>query len=172
MERNPLILDQSIQSLSVPQRFFAFANAYRSSSEALCRQMADSGSKNWPNAAVVLMTAAHATELFLKGMILGRTPGADLKNHNIDILARTYRDLYPEAEFRWDIPFQTEYLGFEESEIEKLILKQVAPSIRYRYPVAQDRSDWNGVSALRAKTFLPVLAELEATFQRLAANVA
>ncbi len=173
MEPFPLILDQSMRSLSIPQQFIAFANAYRSSAEALCERMIKSESEaTWPNAAVVLMTAAHATELFLKGMILAKTPGVDVQSHNINILARTFRSLYPEPECAWDIPFETEFFGMTHQEVESLIKKQVAPSIRYRYPVAQGGNEWNGVSALRAATFRPVLVELQTTFHRLAQNVA
>ena len=59
---------------------------------------------SWPNAAVVLLTAARATELFLKGMIIAKTPDADVQSQNIDLLARTFRLLYPEQELAWDIP--------------------------------------------------------------------
>ena len=155
------------------QQFFAFANAYRNSAEALCERMIKSESEaTWPNAAVVLMTAAHATELFLKGLILAKTPDADVQSHNINLLARTFRSLCPEHQRAWDIPFETEFLGMDHQEIENLIKKQVAPSIRYRYPVAQGGNEWNGVSALRAATFRPVLVELQNTFHRLAQDVA
>jgi hypothetical protein len=173
MPPSPLILDQSMRSLSIPQQFFAFANAYRNSAEALCERMINNESEGtWPNAAVVLMTAAHATELFLKGLILAKTPDADIQSHNIDLLARDFRRLYPEYETTWDIPFRTEFLGMDHQEVENLIRKQVAPSVRYRYPVTKDGNEWNGVSALRAATFKPVLQELQDTFQRLAQNVA
>ena len=173
MEASPLILDQSMRSLSIPHQFFAFANAYRNSAEALCERMIENESDaTWPNAAVVLMTAAHATELFLKGLILAKTPDADIQSHNINLLARTFRNLYPEEERYWDIPFEAEFLGMDHQEAEILLQKQVPPSIRYRYPVAKDGNEWNGVSALRAATFKPVLLELRNTFYRLAKNVA
>ena len=162
-----------MRSLSVPHQFFAFANAYRNSAEAMCERMIESESEaTWPNAAVVLMTAAHATELFLKGLILAKSPDADIQGHNINLLARSFRSLYPEQELSWEIPFETEFLGVEHQEVENLIRKQVAPSIRYRYPVTKDGNEWNGVSALRAATFRPVLQELRNTFYRLAQNVA
>jgi hypothetical protein len=155
------------------QQFFAFANAYRNSAEALCERMIKSESEaTWPNAAVVLMTAAHATELFLKGLILAKTPDADVQSHNINLLARTFRSLYPEQGRSWNIPFETEFIGMDDREAESLLKKQVAPSIRYRYPVAQNGNEWNGVSALHAATFKPVLLELQNTFHRLARDVA
>ena len=172
MPPSPLILDQSMRNLSIPQQFFAFANAYRNSAEALCERMINNDSEGtWPSAAVVLMTAAHATELFLKGLILAKTPDADIQSHNIDLLARDFRNLYPEHETNWNIPFKTEFPGIDDQEVENLIRKQVPPSIRYRYPVTKDGTEWNGVSALRAATFKPVLQELQNTFQRLAQNV-
>jgi hypothetical protein len=173
MPPSPLILDQSMRGLSIPQQFFAFANAYRNSAEALCERMINNESEGtWPNAAVVLMTAAHATELFLKGLILAKTPDADIQSHNINLLARDFRKLYPDHEATWNIPFKTEFLEMNDQEIETLIRRNVPPSIRYRYPVAKDGNEWNGVSALRAATFKPVLQELQITFQQLEKNVA
>lgn len=139
MENLPLLLDQSITNLSIPKRYIAYANAYLNSSEALCERMVCFESQeNWPNASVVLMTAAHATELFLKGMIIAKTPQANLKIHNINVLAIEYKKLYSESEFSWDVPFETEFLGYQSSEIDTLIKKQSPPSIRYRYPVEND----------------------------------
>ena len=173
MSAAPLILDQSIRNHSVPQQFIAFANSYRNSAEALCEKMIADGDKaSWPDAAVVLLTAAHATELFLKGMILARNSTADIKSHNIDLLAREFRRTYPEMADTWNIPFETEFLGIDPANIDDLIKKQVQPSIRYRYPVANNRSEWNGVSALRAATFKRVLTELESKFKELGASVA
>lgn len=169
----PLVLDQSMRALSVPQQFFAFANSYRNCAEALCDRMIGRESEaTWPDAAVVLMTAAHATELFLKGLILAKSPDADVNSHNINLLAREFRRLYPEQAKTWDVPFETEFLGIDEQDIETLIRKQTPPSIRYRYPVTREGTEWNGVSALRAQTFRPVLLELGKVFQRLAQGVA
>lgn len=70
-----MIVDSEIRHLSVPARFFAYANAYRSAAVALYQQMAtDRESCSWPNASVVLMLAAHAVELFLKGGHLRSRP--------------------------------------------------------------------------------------------------
>ena len=106
MQPSPLILDQSMRSLSIPQQFFAFANAYINSAEAMCERMINNESETtWPNAAVVLMTSAHATELFLKGLIIAKTPDADIQSHNINLLAKVFRSLYPEQESAWDTQF-------------------------------------------------------------------
>lgn len=173
MQPTPLVLDHSIREISIPHQFFAFSHAYLNAAESLCESMIGDESKvTWPNAAVVLMTAAHATELFLKGLILAKVPGAQLSSHNINLLADKFRELYPNEAQSWEVPFETQFLGAQDHDIEDLIRNQTPPSIRYRYPVEKDGRDWNGVSALCAKTFLPMLIELGHTFKRLAKGAA
>lgn len=67
-----MLTHSEIGHLTVPEQLFDFANAYRSASAILCEKFesADVTFCTWPNAAVVLMLAAHAVELFLKGTLL------------------------------------------------------------------------------------------------------
>lgn len=167
-----MVTDAEILHLTAPQRFFEYAEAYRNAAIALCFKMtAEDTSCTWPNAAVVLLLAAHATELFIKGVILCRDSTATIEHHNIDNLSTEYRKHYPEPEFEWDIPFQTEYPDIAEIEIEALKKLSPAPSILYRYPVARDGKEWGGVFGFEPHSFLGVLEQVKRDFDRIKAQI-
>lgn len=160
-----MIVDSEILHLSVPARFFAYARAYRSAAAALCHHMAtDRESRGWPNASVVLMLAAHAVELFLKGAIYFRDPTADIEHHRIDALVEEYSKHYPEPSFAWDIPFGGEYPGFTEAEIQAIKKTAPVPSVLYRYPVDRGGKEWKIALGFDPITFLPVLDRMQDDF--------
>lgn len=107
-----MITDADIQELSLPEKLFSYADAYLNASVAICQQMTtnDTSSK-WPNAAVALMLAAHAVELFLKGAILAGDPKVNVwaRKHHLHELAADYRHHFPGPTFEWHIPFQAEF---------------------------------------------------------------
>lgn len=69
-----MLTHSEIGNLTVPGQLFGYAYAYRTSSAVLCEKFEsdDAASSTWPNATVLLMLAAHAVELFLKGALLKR----------------------------------------------------------------------------------------------------
>ena len=139
-----MITASEIQHLSVPERFFEYAHAYRNAANALCVEMTTGGNScTWPNGAVVLLLAAHATELFIKGAILFRKPGMDMEHHRIDELSDEYKKHYPESSFEWDIPFKTKYLGIAESEIE--VLKKQPLLLAFFTAIRSRRVEKNGM---------------------------
>ncbi|MGZ8238255.1 MAG: hypothetical protein ACXWTY_10350 [Methylobacter sp.] len=168
-----MVTDSEILHLAVPQRLFEYAYAYRDAASALCVKMtSEDASCTWPNAAVVLLLAAHATELFIKGAILCRDPAAIMEHHRIDDLSTEYRKLYPEPSFEWDIPFRTEYLGIAETEIEALKKATPVPSILYRYPVAKGGKEWNGAFGFEPHSFLELLKQVKSDFDRIKTQIA
>ena len=162
-----MIVDSEIRHLSVPARFFAYAWAYRNAAAALCLEMVDREYRTWPNATVVLLLAAHAVELFLKGAILSRDPTADVWHHRIDALSREYAKRFPQASFSWDIPFKTDYLGMTEAQIEEAEKTTLVPSVLYRYPVSKGGEDWKTAIGFIPIEFVPILDGLKADFARL-----
>ena len=163
-----MIVDSEIHHLSIPDRYFAYARAYRNAAQALCEKMTlNDGSCSWPNASVVLMLAAHAVELFLKGAILARDPVAILNHHQIDELGHEYSKLFPETSFLWQIPFKTEYVGIPEEEIDTLKKKTPIPSILYRYPVDKDGTAWKGLFGFMPLPFVTLLEHMENDFERI-----
>lgn len=162
-----MVTNSEIHHLTVPQRFFEYAHAYRNAASALCLKMtSENSSCTWPNSAVVLLLAAHSTELFIKGAILCHDPTEIIENHYIDDLSAKYRKHYPEPLFEWDIPFKTEYFGIAETEIEAL-KKMNPPSILYRYPVARGCKEWNGAFGFEPHSFLELLEQVKCDFERI-----
>ena len=166
-----MAVDSELLELSIPERFFAYAEAYCNGAKALTEQMAsDADQSNWPNAAVVLMLSVHSVELFLKGALFQNDSKAKINHHNIDALFDLYCQEFSGNEYSFDMPFKTEYLGMSETEIEILNKqhKSPAPSVLYRYPTASgEQEEWEGAYGLEASSFLPVLSQLSDDFKRL-----
>lgn len=101
---------------------------------------------------------------FLKGAILSRSPSADIKTHNLSDLWRLYRDTLPGDEFEFDMPFQSEYIGFTEEEAAALAKDEPLPSIMHRYPVNKDLLPWAGIQCFEAPPFRAMLERLLETF--------
>lgn len=171
-----MITDADLRELAVPEKLFAYADAYLAASRALCEKMETQGeSSAWQNAAVVLMLAAHSVELFLKGAILSRDSKADVwcRKHYLDKLAEDYRRHFPEPEFEWDIPFQAEFPeGLAEAEVEALKKQSPAPSILYRYPVSLGGHEWRGIYGFEPVSFLVVLGDVQNAFERIKRQLA
>lgn len=168
-----MITDSEFSNLTVPQRFFEYAIAYRNAASALCATMAeDKKLRTWPNANVVLMLAAHSTELFLKGAILTREPLANIEHHFLDALGVEYKRLFFESHFDWEIPFRTEWGDLSEAEIQTMRKTAPVPSMLYRYPVSKGGKEWNSAFGFEAHSFTGILDQLESDFQRIMAHIA
>lgn len=168
-----MITDSELLNLTVPQRFFEYAIAYRNAASALCSSMADERKlRTWPNANVVLLLAAHSTELFLKGAILSRDPSAKIEHHYLDTLDGEYKRLYTDPHFNWEIPFRTEWGDLSEAEIQAVRKTSPVPSMLYRYPVAKGGLEWNGAFGFEAHSFVEILDQLERDFRRIMAHIA
>jgi hypothetical protein len=168
LDGEKMLGDWQIAHVSEPQRFVLYAKAYLQSSQALCREMVEKERyRSWPNAAVVLLLAAHSVELFLKGAILGRDPKANIAHHHISKLVQQYESLFKEPEFELEVPFRTEYLDISEEEIEALKKREPVPSVMFRYPVASPGVEWHGLHALEPLGFLEILDNLEKAYARI-----
>ena len=169
-----------INHLEVPDQLFSYAEAYRAASVILCRKVEnDDTLYTWPHATVILMLAAHAVELFLKGALLKR--GVEIsRTHNVQQLAEKYRETFQDAAFAWEIPFanplsETELIAqikqlwpqINETELRRSIATTPAPSILFRYPVNNEGMEWRGVYGFTSNGFLPRLEQLERDFRRL-----
>jgi hypothetical protein len=164
-----MVVDSELLELSIPDRFFAYAEAYSNGAKALTEKMAsDDSPSNWPNAAVVLMLSAHSVELFLKGALFTKDPKAKINHHNIDVLFDLYCQNYTDGKFSFEMPFKTEYLSISEAEIKALREHtSLTPSVLYRYPTASGELEWGGAYGFEVSSFLPVLNKLITDFQRL-----
>ncbi len=177
-----------IGHLTVPEQLFVYANGYRSSAAVLCAKF-ESGDDvtfcTWPNAVVVLMLAAHAVELFLKGALLKRNVDVRSYQHSIDKLAAKYRDTFQkEPSLRWEIPFastltKTEWMALMKqlnpditnAELKNLISGIPDPSILYRYPVNKCGKKWRGLYGFYPPEFSQTLSQVECDFDRIRSHL-
>jgi hypothetical protein len=164
-----MITASQLNDLSVPERLFTYADSYRNAASLVCTKIADDPrSFSWPDAAVVLMLAAHAVELFLKGALLKRCPDDNVfgYKHRLGELSAAYRRRFTEPSFDWDIPFQLGEWpdGITEQE-KKLLGNTPEPSILYRYPVDTKGGDWEGLYGFEPHSFLTLLHQLGQDFK-------
>lgn len=181
-----------MRSLKVHDQFVSYAHAYRSASAMLCRQMeTDDTGYTWPHATVILMLAAHAVELFLKGALQKRT-GMIIETHDIQQLSEKYREAFQDAAFAWDIPFaiplsETEQIAqakelwpeIDQAAYKESIKAAPKPSVLYRYPKTfpskeekkkgvKGPQEWRGAYGFTTPTeFLTTLDQLGQDFNRL-----
>lgn len=179
-----MLTHSDIGHLPVPDQLFEYANAYRRSSSVLCEKFESSHDvtfHTWPHAAVVLMLAVHAVELFLKGALLKRNVNVWSYSHNLDKLAAKYRETFQgEPAFTWDIPFastltETEWIALmkqlhpdiKEADLKGMISATPNPSILYRYPVNKVGKEWPGLYGFTPPEFNQILSQLECDFDRI-----
>ncbi len=165
-----MVVDSDLVNLSMPERYFAYAEAYGNAARALTHQMiSDPEQSNWPNAAVVLMLSVHAVELFLKGAIFSKDTESKVNHHDIDELADLYSKEFPDEKCAFSMPFKTEYLGMSEAEIEviKQQSKLPAPSVLFRYPTASGKEEWKGAYGFEPNSFFSVIEGLLNDFAKL-----
>lgn len=171
-----LLTASDIIHLNPPDRYFHYAEAYRSASALLCQKAeSDATFNTWSHSAVVLMLAAHAVELFLKGALLKRGVKFEEVGHDLNTLAEKYRATFPDPPFAFEceIPFaspvsESELIkqrkqsepNLDEAEYRKFLRTLPEPSILYRYPVNKRRKEWPGLYGFIPSTFLVVLIDL------------
>jgi hypothetical protein len=159
-----------LENVDEPLQLLEFARAYLSASKLLCCNVQELKEKaRYADGCVVIYTAYHAVELFLKGMILLKNRDAWL-HHDIENLAKDYHKLYPGKEYAWEIPFGIEVLGnTEESKNQIDKLKRELPQDQlYRYPINKKGQSWLGAFAFEPISFMhSVILPLENDFNRL-----
>jgi hypothetical protein len=130
--KNRMVGSWQIDNLPIPFQFMAFADAYLDSASRLCKVLSRSTRKrSYPRGAVVLFLAYHAVELFLKAAIVHKYPKEGL-HHNVEQLYNRYRALYPGRRYEFDLPFKTEYPGFEPESFQSLIARLQGDFARLR----------------------------------------
>ena len=168
-------------------QLFSYADAYRNASAVMCQKMmSHTISRTWPNAVVVLMLAAHATELFLKSALLTRDSATNVWDyyHGVDDFSAEYELQFPEPQFKWEIPFTS---GFSEAErlawvtdlqpcltdvkLKELRLATPAPSTLYRYPTDNEGRVWHALYGFKPQSCLLLLSQVESDFDRIISHL-
>ena len=175
--RMDMITNWEIKGLSDSERYFLYADSYLHASRSLTLRMReDETERTWPLASVALMLAAHSVELFLKGALISRAPDllAGIKGpdrHRINILAEAYFRAFPEDDFAFAVPFQSEYPDITDEEIANLKKEEPVPSILYRYPIESPGKEWPGLQGFEPQGFLEMLVELRESYERIRGRI-
>ena len=160
-----MLVDSDVLSLSIPEQYMEFSNAYMDSACRLCTVLARSTRKaTYVRGSVVMYLAFHATELFLKGAILHKKPNENIGScHNIETLFNRYKKLYPKKKYIFDPLFKSEdpdFSGIEPDQVKKLKLKiqklkkDNPNDQRYRYPEKKDKQPWDDLQGFEASSSL------------------
>ena len=152
-----MLVDSEVLSLSVPEQYFAFSEAYIDSACRLCTVLARSSNKaTYARGSVVLYLSFHATELFLKGAILYKSPQNNIEStHDIEKLFKLL--------FKSNEP---DFSGIEPDLIKQLKLeikklnKNNPSDQRYRYPQNTKGALWQGIQGFEASSFLLEIKQL------------
>lgn len=151
----------------LPEQFFSFSDAYLDSARRLCVVLKGSPRKaSYTRGCVVLYLTFHAAELFLKGAILSKNPKEKL-NHNIEVYYKRYNRLYPDKKFRFELPFRTEYLGFEPELIESAKKNQPPTDQLNKYPTDKKGRKWEGAFAFEPIEFVRIIDQLRLDIKRI-----
>ena len=153
-----------LSNKDLPEHFFSFSEAYIDSARRLCVVLKRSTRKaSYQRGCVVLYLTFHASELFLKGAILAKSPNEKL-NHDLQGYYKRYNKLYPQKEYRFEIPFGTEYLGFEPELIEQLKKQELPQDQLHKYPTDKSGKKWEGAFAFEPIELLKTIEKLRDDF--------
>lgn len=155
-----------IQSATVPDQLFTFANAYLESATLLCTSLCNSkDGANYAHGAVIMSLTFHALELFLKAAILRKVPAESFggrAGHDLDLLKNRYANLYPNKAMQFNIPFKRELPDTEE------LLKHVREQNKampedqlHRYPINVKGKEWEAMLAFEPHSFSETLRTLK-----------
>jgi len=157
-----------IEQLDNPDLFYDLSLAYLDTSIVAIRQMVyGSFFPRFSHSRVVLSMAYHSTELFLKGAILRAAGKKKRGGHDLKTLYEEFSNLYPEAEFQFDLPFSIEYLGFTPEEVAEMRKKEPPQDQIYRYHTDLSGEKWEGLHGFEPEHFLDSLYLLQEAFIRL-----
>ena len=154
---------------SIPLQFLSFAKAYLDSAAQLFDRLCETPQESsFSRGFVVLFLVFHAIELFLKGAILTRSENEKL-HHIIKDLKQRYDNLFPESDFSWNIPFNTEYPGLDPQLIkqQKNQNNGIDHHQLYLYPTKKNLEEWKGLFAVEPIYFASDIKAVAADFSRL-----
>ena len=76
-----------------------------------------------------------------------------------------YDKLYPRKEYRFEIPFRTEYLGFEPERIKQLKKHELPQDQVHKYPTDKSGKKWDGTFAFEPRELLKIIEKLRDDFK-------
>jgi hypothetical protein len=171
-----IIYSYEFQQLKHPDQYFSLARGYLEGSRVLCAAMCnDDYAPQYPHTRVILHLCRHAVELFFKGAILSKsTNGKPPGGHNLAKLATEYERVFPNQEFRFEVPFGFETLGPFDLSPELAEIHRISSEYhhkmldqRYRYPADSNMKPFSEAESFIPATFMSNLNGLSKAFLRI-----
>lgn len=170
-----MIMSTEIAGHNEADLHYALCTANLEGAQQLCRDMIDGGfPASFSHATVIMSLVHHGVELFLKYAISKagkKTPNI----HYIRGLLEEYYTAYPDESFRLDLPFVTQFLGYTEEEVQKLVKEEELDKNRTdqmgRYHCDKSGQPWEGTHAFIPASFLAKAELLTSRFSTLRAQI-
>lgn len=170
-----MIMSSEIAGRSEAELHYALCAANMESAQRLCRDMIGGGfPATFSHATVIISLVHHGVELFLKYAICKagkKTP----THHYIRGLLKEYDLAYPDENSRLNLPFVTQFLGYTEEEMQKLVKTEEQDKNRTdqmgRYHCDRTGQPWEGIQAFIPASFLAEVEFLASRFVTLRAQI-
>lgn len=168
-----MITNNELQQLDHPSLFKELSFANIECANKLARQMTYKRGalpQTIHHANVILSLIYHGVELFLKFAIAkqeNNVPG----HHYLRELSEIYERIYPDKDFRFEVPFIPEYMGFSEEELavslnDEKKRKNEGEQI-YRYHTDKTGKPWDEILGFEPKAVLKLCESLRKNFNRI-----
>lgn len=170
-----MIMNSEIAERSEAELHFSLCAANMEGAKRLCQDMIGGGfPATFSHATVIISLFHHGVELFLKYAIC-KTGKKTPTHHYIRGLVSEYDRAYPEENFRLNLPFVTQYLGYTDEEIESFVKEEEQDKNRTdqmgRYHCDRNGQPWEGIQAFIPSSFLAEMEFLASKFEALAAQI-
>lgn len=157
-------------SREAQEQFLALSEAYLQAAEyVICREI-DSDTLPDAIASACMFNSRLAVELFLKGMIVSRSPSEKCNTHVLEKLREIYNRLFPDYDFRWDIPFTVQVAGgdaCQRAEAAKLALAVRPLDQVFRYPTDNKGMEWDMVKNVSVHWMKKLLENIRLDMKRI-----
>ena len=164
------IYSYEFAELCVAEQYFALAKSYLDSSKVLCEHLIEKReSRSFSNTRVILYTARHSIELFLKGTLF--IAGVVIRNNHsfVDILEE-YSKVYVGDIYEIRIPFGIEILGTAEHKVQANEITAYFHrdhDQRYRYPTDNRGKIFCSNESFMPQAFLNQIIDIDEDFSRI-----
>lgn len=153
-----MIISTEITGQSEADLHYTLSLANMEGAQRLCQDMMDdSFPASFSHANVIMSLTHHGVELFLKYAIC-KTGKRAPTHHYIRELLKEYDNAYPDESFRLNLPFVTQFLGYAEEEIERLLKEEAQDKNKTdqmtRYHCDRSGRQWTGIQAFIPESFL------------------